>query len=192
MRLGSPLRFIFYCCVILLAGATSRSAYAHGGGVVQVADAPAGPYLVTIWTSPTTARAGRALHLTVAINEVLDGIPSPVLDADVSIELVPVDADASTVTAQATSSQSVNKLLYETDMTVSESGRYTVRVIVAGPAGGGMTSFLIVVEPERPLDWLVLALVVLGLFIALLLLRSRESLRTSTPRKPPRKSKDSD
>lgn len=178
---------LLVCCVAFLAGACSQLALAHGGGAIQLADVPAGPYLLTVWTSPPTARAGTALHLTVGVNEVSSGTPQPVLDAVISIELIPVDGTAAIMTAQATTEQSVNKLLYEADMTVMTSGSYSVLVMVAGPDGEGEASFTIVVEPKNEISWLAITLVGVGLFIAVLLIWGRRKSKPNRMQRIPRR-----
>jgi len=133
-------------------------ALAHGGGTPQLTNADAGPYWVSAWTQPDPLRVGEA-HVTVAVSEpantrgdVREAGP-PVLDATVQVTFAPLDGDGETLTVAATHAEAVNKLLYEADLNVPQTGRWQVTVSVAGPEGAGDASFDVQVAPPAPFNW---------------------------------------
>jgi hypothetical protein len=188
LRVRRLARSLALACAILLIGSLSRKAYAHGGGTIQIADSEVGPYLVTVWTSPPKARVGEALHVTVGVNQELDGIPNPVLDALISVDLLTGDEATLLQSDRATTDQSVNKLLYEADLTIARTGSYLVRVQVTGPEGeGGTVSFPLDVASERQFNWLIIPIISAALLVAVLLFRSWRSGQRDSPGNPVRR-----
>lgn len=132
-------------------------AAAHGGGTPQIVHEPVGPYWLSAWTYPTPPQAGRALHITVGLAEPGAGreAGAPVLGAEVMLTLSPKEGTAAPVRAAATSASASNRLFYEADLTLPESGSWLVQVDVAGDEGSGSASFeLEVVEPGGA-NWLL-------------------------------------
>lgn len=131
---------------------------AHGGGTPQLVNEPTGPYWISVWSTPEPARVGE-FHLTLALAEPGEEREAgdPVLGADVRVRLEPVGAAAlSPLTATATNENSSNRLFYEADVTIPEPGAWLVRVEVDGPAGAGVASFPLQVEPAQSTNWLLL------------------------------------
>jgi surfeit locus 1 family protein len=164
---------------LLWAASAVTAAQAHGGGVLQIGGAVAGPYQLTIWTSPSAVRAGSPLHVTVGVAGA-DG--APVLDAAVLVELVASQEEV-VATAPATTAQSVNKLFYEADLIAPEEGSYDARVLVSGPAGQGEAGFVLAVQPPAVANWLLSGLAGIALLAAVLVYRAwrRQSARHETP-----------
>jgi hypothetical protein len=138
---------------------------AHGGGIVHLTATPTGPYLLTVWVSPSVVRAGQTIHVSAAVE--MDG--EPVLDAEVLVNLTHTDPGNSIQSSAATTDQSVNKLLYEADLLVSEPGTYVVNIVVAGSEGAGESAFSIEVKPEADNNlWLIglsiIVVISVGLF----------------------------
>lgn len=142
---------------LAIAALTLVSAWkvsAHGGGVLQLENVPAGPYLLSVWLDPPDVVAGRPFHVTVGLNQVSESVGRPVLDADILVELLPAGADQPSLVEMATTEQSINKLLYEADLQIMEAGSYTVRVTARGGEGMGSAQFDLVISPEKDNDGL--------------------------------------
>jgi hypothetical protein len=153
---GQSLRpVVFFLLGLLLLPALL--AEAHGGGTPRLENEPAGPYWLSVWTSPDPARAGEPLHLTVGVTEPGTGqeAGAPVLGAAVALILSPVRGAAEPVTAAA--ADAANKLLYEADVTLPEPGRWAVQADVEGSAGRGSASFELDVEERGSVPWLLWA-----------------------------------
>jgi len=102
-----------FVMVMLLAQARGFA----DGGTVQMRK-EAGPFLITVFTSPAPLSAGPA-DISVLLQN-LDGL-TPVLDARVSV-LLHRDASSTEIKAHATREQAQNKLLYAALVTLPESG----------------------------------------------------------------------
>jgi hypothetical protein len=138
---------------------------AHGGGELQVGNAPIGSYLVSVWVNPPTAQAGQPIHVTVGIAKESTG--EPVLDATVDV-LIVTDQGVTVKTAVATTEQSINRLFYEADLADVPTGEYEMQLVVTGQAGSGNLAFPLVVVPRSIWPWVggVLAgVIVLGLIV---------------------------
>ncbi len=138
---------------------------AHGGGQLIAGPIETGPYILSIWVNPPQPRAEESLHFTVGVAAPSD--ESPVLDAQIMIMLQPLVGDAQPVSAQATTDQSINKLFYETDILVSEPGRYLATFDVIGPDGEGQLTLALDVQSPSPLNWFLVGLA--GLLLVLVL-----------------------
>ena len=151
------LRTIFVVMLLLL---TTTSAFAHGGGQLQVGPVAAGPYQVSVWTDPPTPRVDRDLHVTVAVG---DGVNNePVLGAAVTVTIYRRGEQTPLLTKPALSEDAANRLFYEVDTRLDEEGEYRIVVDVAGPDGSGQVDFMLTMESAVPLTWLFLLLAVGG------------------------------
>jgi hypothetical protein len=131
------------------------AAGAHGGGTPQLVNEPAGPYWLSVWTSPDPALVDEPLHLTIGVAEpgTAGEAGAPVLGAAVDLTLSPPPGTGSPVTAAATGA--ANRLLYDVDVTLPEPGLWTVEIGVEGPEGSSRASFdLEVAEASGP-NWLL-------------------------------------
>ena len=152
---------ILFCSTF---GLLYQSANAHGGGELVLKSASAGPYLLSVWVTPPEPKADEPLHFTIGVASAVD--QSTVLDVDVQIEMEL--AGETRITSTATTAQSTNKLLYETDLEIETPGIYTVHLSLAGDEGNGETTFQIEVhQPPTATNWLLYAS--LGFAAAILL-----------------------
>jgi len=134
-----------------------EQAGAHGGKL-QRGLAPAGPYVVSVWTQPDPARVG-ALDISAAI-----------LRADTR-EAVP-NAEIRVAARGSAASQSVEERgrppggglfdllappLYHAKLAIPTSGRWHLIVSVAGPAGRGEVGFDMDVAPPLAIPWGLIA-----------------------------------
>lgn len=144
---------------------TGQTAVAHGGGALQIGNAPIADYLVSVWTNPPTARAGQTIHVTVGVALAEDG--APMLEAEVLATILDA-AGQPLSSAAATTEQSVNRLFYEADLAGVPAGEYELVVAVSGPAGSGPVSVPLVVNPVSIWPWVVgVAAVVVFVWVVL-------------------------
>lgn len=136
----------------LLLGLSASTVLAHGGGTPQLAQTPAGPYLVYAWTNPTPVRVG-TLHVTVALTD--PATDEPVMDVPVTVTLTPANGGAS-VSAPATHDKALIKSYYETDIEVPAGGPWQVAIAFQSPQGPGAASFPIDVKPTSFTRWLLI------------------------------------
>jgi hypothetical protein len=152
-------RFFYRLLVLLSAICFTSTLLMADGGTLQFRK-QAGPYIVTVFTAPVPLRAGIA-DVSVMVQDGQDN--SPVLDANVSIQLSKTDEQI--IDAKATSSQATNKLLYASSVEFPGPGRWRLTVRVARGGAGGETAGDIAVLPEEaPLItyWIYFAVVPLG------------------------------
>jgi hypothetical protein len=156
-RTRGPRRAVTYVLVIagvLLLAIATHTASAHTEGKMQLASEAAGPYKLTVWTSPDPAEVG-PVHVASAVVMAEDA--SPVLDAQVFVEVTPKGAAESALRAQATSEDSTNKFLYEAVLELTEPGPYQVTVSVEGSDGStGSASFELEVMGGGGFNWWLL------------------------------------
>ena len=146
-RVVSRLAAVFFFAII--GSLIVRLAAAHGGGTSQLNGVTAGPFWLTVWTSPEPVRAGQ-LHVTVGVESgggAPDGI---VLDAVVEVLIAGRSEGGARLSGFATTEQSSNKFLYEVDFELPESGSYLVVINVSGAEGRGSTAFDLEVLPVEP------------------------------------------
>ena len=169
------LRFRFLLFMVGLGGLllAALPAAAHTEGVMQLAAAPAGSYMLTVWTSPDPAVVGE-LHVAIAVVQAEDA--SPVLEADILIRLTPQDGGPA-ISGPATIENSENKFLHEAILEVNERGTYLVEIFVEGADGGaGQASFPLVVEGGSGLNWtLMLVAVAVVASAVILIARNRRN-----------------
>ncbi len=148
---------------------------AHTAGRMQLSAEEAGPYRLTVWTSPEPVTEGE-LHIALAV--VLAEDASPVLDAAVTVILTP-EGGEERLSEAASTENSENKFLYEAIFDISETGAYQVDLQVIGADGSrGETSFNLEVESGSSFNWLYIIPVAMVLGATLLLflaLRSRSA-----------------
>lgn len=164
--------------VLLLPG---RPAAANGG-TLQVSRAPAGPYAVSVFTSPSPLRTGE-VDVSVLVQRA--DADELVQDARVLVTAEELDHFGAPVEAPATHAQATNKLYYAAELDLLREGRWRFRVQVAGAAGEGTVGFEADVAPTTLLDRPLL-LVALALLPVLLLVWWRSRARRR-PRRPARR-----
>ncbi len=165
--------FLLRLLVLLWAGFWAVTAIlAHGGGEIQLANAPIGPYKMTLWLNPPNPQAQQTTHITVGLAEPPND--APMLDAAVQIDIIDTASGALILTTPATTEASINKLFYETDFTLPNPGIYEVNTRVVAPEGQGAASFSMEVTPASRTNWLLIGFTGLGLVVLITLLRNRQ------------------
>lgn len=150
-----------FALLLALGGLLARPAAAHTGGRLQLGSQPAGPFQLTVWTSPEPARVG-PLHVAAAV--VTAAAAAPVLDAQVTVTLAPHNGSGESLTAAATTETSDVNFLYEAIMEPATAGEYVVTVDVAGADGSrGQVAFDLAVAEAAGFSWLYLIPLVLGM-----------------------------
>lgn len=148
------LRFLAIVCLLALLGIVAGPLSAHTEGKLQLSAVPAGPYQLSVWTSPDPATVD---ELHVALSIVLAEDASPVLDATVTVRLTSQN-NGSTYDAEATTEDSENKFLYEAVLEPETEGPYEVTILVIGAddAQGGVSFSLEIVDDSGfSLLWLI-------------------------------------
>lgn len=134
---------------------------AHGGGTPRLVNAPVGPYVVTVWSTPDRPLQGNNVHFSVAVAEAdvaADGRPAPggpVLDADVRLRLRSPGGREAII--PATLAEAGGELYYESDTVVDGEGAWEVVVAVQGPDGDGEAAFGLTVVAATPGGWYYIA-----------------------------------
>ena len=146
---------------------------ARGDGGIVRASEPAGPYRVTVFTSPTPLRAG-VVDISVLVQ---DSGGNTVPDKRVRIQVMPAGQPGSETTHEATREAATNKL-YQAAALELTPGMWQVRVDVSGEKGSGAVRFEMAVG-EAPPAWREMAFwIALPLLPVLLFLLVQWSTRT--------------
>jgi hypothetical protein len=145
--------------------------HAHGTGTPQLLNAPAGPYLLSVWTDPDPLRADEA-HVVVAVVEP-ETQEFIVSDVTVTVRLRSL-ADPTVERVETAETDSTNRLLFAAEFNDRVTpGRWQVGVSAAGARGAGdEVTFEIEVAPARGFNWLWLGVGGLGATVLLWLLAS--------------------
>lgn len=148
----------------LVLGLVAHSARGDGGKVRV--SRRAGPYLVTVFTTPTPLRAGLADISVLVQDPKTEEIAS---DVNVNVLVKVADSSQPSRSYRASLGQATNKLLRAVTVQFLSSGSWTVTVIVKGPPGGGQLKFTAnVLEAPPPwrkrLPWIAWPLLPIGLF----------------------------
>jgi len=152
-------------CLLCLA----HEVQAHGGGVLQVSNAPVGECLVSVWLAPATPRANKPLHVTVGLADAAS--QEPVLDGLVQVEIVEANSGQQVTVLPATTAQSVNRLFYEADIPPIAVGQYEVRVTPTCQGATGTVRFAVEVRPSTNPIFVALPLIIGGLLVGVWLVR---------------------
>lgn len=158
----------------------AKAARAHGGGVPRLTNAEAGPYWVSVWTQPDPLRVGQA-HITVAVSEPVRSTAGrqeagpPVLGAEVQVQFRPLDHSGDTLQVLATHEGAANKLFYEADLELPETGHWAATVSVEGAAGSGSAGFEAMVSQPQSTNWLWIGGLGLGTLVVLWMFQKKQS-----------------
>jgi hypothetical protein len=181
-RLSRPYTYAFIILgVLFLLLNTTWWANAHGGGTLQVSNAPVGDCQVSVWSAPPNARANSPLHVTVGVAEVANG--APVLDALVQVAVREAVGGTAVSQTIATTEQSVNKLFYEADIPSLNPGSYTFAITTTCQEVTETVSFVVEVRPSTNPLFLAFPLLAGGLLFAVLLYRSWKKENENVKRK---------
>lgn len=149
------IRRLILLCALALGLLGVLPALAHGGGVPQITDAPAGPYRLFAWSSPDPWQTGAAAHITVAVTVVDDaGQTMPVSDALVTVVLTTAGEPTQRVQFEATPNLTATGF-YEADGELPVAGSWRVEVLVNGALGAGHGVFTNTVQPGSSNNWLI-------------------------------------
>jgi hypothetical protein len=131
--------------------------------------------MVSIWLNPPQPRADEPIHFTVGLASPQDG--TPLLDAEILVTMQST-AVAEPIVAPATTAQSVNRLFYETDMSVPVAGQYRTLFHISGPDGTGDLDLVVDVREPSPVNWLYVGLGGIGVVLLFGWLRARRASAT--------------
>lgn len=157
---------------IFLLGLVFRLS-AHGGGELVVRSEETGPFKVSVWINPPDPRVGAPLHFTVGLASPVDN--SPILDANVFIEMRQEGEGRPVYSGPATTDQSINKLFYESDLEIPDIGLYVTTISISNATGGGEINFSTTVKEAGRLNWMIWGFAGLALVLIFGLWRSRMS-----------------
>ncbi len=177
------LVLIFALTLLVVMWSPASLVWAHGGGALQIANAPVGDCLVSVWLAPATPRANKTLHVTVGLAEAVDG--APVLDGMVLVEVMDAASGTQVAAAPATAEQSVNRLFYEADLATQPAGEYQFTVTATCQGITEELTFVVAVRPSTNPLFIALPLVAGGFLVAVWLWRQWR--RGNTVQKPMRK-----
>ena len=136
------------------------------GGLVRLSE-EVGPFVVSVFTSPTPLRVGPA-DISVMVQDRIT--TQPILDAEVVVTLQPLDQGGSVVSATATRELATNKLLYAALPEIPSPSRWQFQVEVRrGAEVANVSCEVTVAPPASPLlsywPYLVFPPVAICLFI---------------------------
>jgi hypothetical protein len=151
--------------------------------VLQIANAPVGDCLASVWLAPSPPRANKTLHVTVGLAEVAGG--APVLDGTVLVEITDTATGKQVAAAPATTEQSVNRLFYEADLAAQPAGQYQFMVTMTCQGVTEELTFVAVVQPATNPLFIAAPLALGGLLVAVWLWRQwqGQGMERQTPRK---------
>lgn len=162
-QLGSGV--LYFCLLVTLLLANFGPAQAHTEGKMQLSAEPAGPFKMTVFTSPDPAVTGE-IHVAALIYLAEDA--SPLLDANVTVEMKPLEDNGPVQSSPAVLGEAENKLLFEAVLDITAPGPYLVTVTVEeGNGQSGEASFEMDVSSGDGFNWLVLIpIILIGLVVA--------------------------
>lgn len=143
--------------------------WAHGGGALQITNAPVGDCLTSVWLAPSTPRANKTLHVTVGLAEAAGG--APVLDGTVLVEIADAATGERLAAAPATTARSVNRLFYEADLPAQTVGQYRFTVTATCQGVKEAMTFVAEVRPSTNPLFIALPLIIGGLLTGVWLWR---------------------
>jgi hypothetical protein len=113
-----------------------------------------GGYRITLFTAPTTLRAG-PVDFSVLVQAVDSG--APVLDVPVSIHAYPEIRPQQSTGGPATAAAATNKLFRAIQLELSEPGRWHVEVVIHSPEQAVRVEAELEVGPSLP-SWIDLGI----------------------------------
>jgi hypothetical protein len=113
-----------------------------------------GSYRITLFTAPTSLRAG-PVDFSVLVQAVDSG--APLLDVPVSIHVFPESEPQRSSGGMATTAAATNKLFRAIQLELSEPGRWHVEVVVHSPERSARVEAELEVGPPLP-SWIDLGM----------------------------------
>lgn len=180
-RSGGRTRSPFFNCLaaaLLLFLAliqTVGPAAAHSeDAILQIANVPAGPFTLSVWTYPALPRAG-TIHFSVLVLDTTTG--QPLLDPTVLIEAKPNDSHIHAAAVQNSTYFEPVSRFQEADLPLLTPGPYQVTVQVIDKNGAqGQAVFNLEIVSAAGYKWLIIILLGQAVLFALWLLK--EGVRT--------------
>jgi len=142
------------CLCLLLYGALTSlwtaDKLSANGGTLQLSRAPAGPFDLTVFTSPTPLRVGPA-DVSVAVERADSGDVEP--NARVIVLAEPVGREGARTAYEASHERATDPSFYAADVSLTSVGRWRFEVLVQNAAAEGSASFEAdVPPPSTPLS----------------------------------------
>lgn len=128
-RRGRPAAFVAAAVVAGLAVVGVVGTAWANGGIVRVAEAPVGPWLVTVYSSPTPLRTGEVDISTLVLDSA-----NRTMDVPITVTATPMGFVADPVRQPATRRQATNKLFKAAKFDIDVPGRWTFRVHLGSAA----------------------------------------------------------
>lgn len=176
-RSGTVLTTLLLMAAILLLAPPLGA----NGGTVRISSAPVGPYLVTVYSSPTPLRTGE-LDVSVLVQDSTQRVLAPRVVVDARPLSLEEGVTAEPIRRTADRAQATNKLFQAAKFNVDAPGEWEFRITIAE---AGELSFRATVARstilDRPYLLALLVLLPLGLVGWLFLGRNEDDERT-----PPR------
>lgn len=162
----------------------------HGGGVLQLFNAEAGPYWVSVWTAPKPLQTGK-VHITVAVVEPPEDRSQPeqgkpVLGATVQL-LAQAANGVERIETVATHEQAVNKFFYEADLELETVGMWQFEITVSGALGQGVVQFEQTVSSPSAAKWIFTGVAGLAILLGGWLWYARTSRLAQMPARSPQR-----
>ena len=127
-------RIVSGLALLVLLVTSTQPVAAHGQGqTLELAQAPVGPYYLSVWSAPAILRPGE-IHLAAVVT---DEAGQPVPDCDVSLEIVPLTREQKPITVMAQPLTDGKDYRHEAQLNLPTIGSYQVVVTVRDPAGLG-------------------------------------------------------
>jgi len=152
---------------LLLFGLLSTAALHADGGRIRLHQ-QAGPFIVTMFTTPDPLKEGLA-DFSVAVERA--DAPGLISDAEVTLLLSSEDnGKMDRISAQATHAAATSQFLQAANVTLPHAGEWRVRVLVSEGAETGDCATTITVDPAAPMGnesfWQILLIpIVVSLYI---------------------------
>jgi hypothetical protein len=138
-------RFLIALCLL---GATGVSAAAHADGGRLRMHEPAGPFVVTLFTTPDPLRAEEA-DFSVALERA--GTGELVSDADITLRLTPEEGERGAIELQATRQAATSAFMQAADVKLPHAGNWKVMVLVKRGVESGSCETTVDVRPALPI-----------------------------------------
>jgi hypothetical protein len=158
-----------------VAGLVVATPLLANGGTVRISRAAVGPYLVSVFSSPTPLRTGE-VDISVLVQ---DAERESILDVPIEVTATPirVEGGAAPIRHTATREEATNKLFKAAKFDVLHVGEWAFEVTVGGEEGGSVAFLAELTSPtlaDRPFLLATLVLLPLGILAWLLLGREED------------------
>ncbi len=144
-------------------------ALAHGTGKPQLNNVDAGPFRLTVWTSPDPMRVGE-VHVAVIVKPQAgtgNGAVESAADLRVEVTVIPANGTAPPLVQNAARQETFLQTYYESYFDLSTVGEWQTRIVVSSAAGVGEVEFPMQVFARQQIPW-ELALGLLILLVSLI------------------------